>query len=113
MADPKYPVPEEPAYKIRDIRQIQDEDFVSATDVVNPVVEGILESVEYLHRHTPALGEDGKVPTNQLPALGGHIAQATAPSNTNLLWVDTSNDNLLKFYDSKSETWQPVKTVWG
>lgn len=113
MADPKYQVPEDPAYKIRDIRQIQDEDFVSATDVVNPVVEGILESVEYLRQNTPALDDDGKVPEDKLPALGGHTVQATAPDNKNLLWVDTSDGNVLKFYDSESGIWQPVGAAWS
>lgn len=113
MADPKYPVPKDPAYKVRDIRQIQDEDFVSATDVVNPVVEAILESVEYLHQNTPALDGDGKVPEDRLPALGGHIAQAKEPENQNLLWIDTGSGNILKFYDPASETWQPVAAIWS
>lgn len=113
MAGPTYPVPEDPAYRIRGIRQIQDEDFVSATEVVNPVVEGILESVEYLRLHTPALGEDGKVPETALPALGGHAVQAEAPKNTNLLWVDTSDGNILKFYEPGSATWQPVGAAWS
>ena len=59
------------------------------------------------------LDENGKVPESQLPALGGHTAQAEAPGNTNLLWVDTSNGNILKFYDSESQTWKPVGAVWS
>ncbi len=53
------------------------------------------------------------VKVSQLPALGGHTAQAEAPGNTNLLWVDTSNGNILKFYDSESQTWKPVGAVWS
>lgn len=55
MADPKYPIPENPAYRVRDIRAIQDEDYVSATEVVNPVVEAVLESMEYLNQHKAAV----------------------------------------------------------
>lgn len=144
MPDPTYTIPEEPTYRVHDIRAIQDEDFVSATQVVNPVVEAVLESVEYLNLHRAELNEDGKVPpeqlpemdyvpknqkgrpegvasldasgkvpTAQLPTLGGHTAQAEAPGNINLLWVDTSDGNILKFYDSESQTWKPVGAVWS
>ncbi len=113
MPDPKYRIPDSPTYRVHDIRAIQDEDYVSATEVVNPVVEAVLESVEYLSLHRAGLDENGKVPTAQLPALGGHIAQATAPDNTNLLWVDTSDGNILKFYHAATETWEPVGAVWS
>jgi len=55
MADPKSPIPENPAYRVHDIRAIQDEDYVSATEVVNPVVEAVLESMEYLNQHKAAV----------------------------------------------------------
>ena len=58
-------------------------------------------------------GVAGKVPPEQLPALGGHIAQAEAPDNTNLLWIDTANSNIIKFYDPGSETWKPVGAIWS
>ena len=106
MPDPRYQIPEKPAYRA------QDEDYVSASKVVNPVVEAVLESVEYLNQHKALLDENGKVPESQLPALGGHTAQAEAPGNTNLLWVDTSNGNILKFYNAATEAWEPVGAVW-
>lgn len=59
------------------------------------------------------LDASGKVPTTQLPTLGGHTAQKTAPANTKLLWIDTSDGNILKFYDSESQTWKPVGAVWS
>ena len=43
---------------------------------------------------------------------GGYAAQTSAPDNTNLLWIDTANDNIIKFYDPESETWKPVGAVW-
>lgn len=55
MADPKYPVPASPAYRVHAIRAIQDEDYVSAAEVVNPLVEAVLESVEYVHRQAEGL----------------------------------------------------------
>lgn len=58
------------------------------------------------------LDASGKVPTTQLPTLGGHTAQKTAPANTKLLWIDTSDGNILKFYNAATEAWEPVGAVW-
>lgn len=41
------------------------------------------------------------------------IASDTAPSQTNVLWVDTAHTNLLKYYDSTSGTWIPTSAAWG
>ncbi|ANU54746.1 hypothetical protein I5Q82_06375 [Acutalibacter muris] len=113
MADEKYTIPENPQYKIADIRKLKDTDPASATETFNPVFEPILESVDYLNKHKAALDTAGKVPESQLPALGGHIAQAEAPGNTNLLWIDTANGNIIKFYDSVAKSWKPAAAVWS
>ena len=72
MPDPTYPIPEVPAYKAAHIRAIQDEDFVSATQVVNPVVEAVLESIEYVHRQAENLAARVAV---TLPAAGWEADQ--------------------------------------
>lgn len=201
MADEKYIIPSDPAYRLHDIRKVQNGDPANAEKVLTPVIEGILESVEHLNQHkagksqgsgppgtsTPgetgsryfdtdgeveyicvgvesggyiwrlagatdasdltygdvpldealagledhvndkknphkvtaadigaaSLGADGKVPASQLPALGGHTAQSSAPNNTNLLWIDTGNGNIIKFYDAASKAWKPVAAVWS
>lgn len=41
----------------------------------------------------------------------GFIAQSTAPANTNVLWIDTGNSNLLKYYDGSK--WTPISAAWG
>lgn len=48
---------------------------------------------------------------NAISNAGGHIVSATAPSNTNLLWIDTANGGVLKYHDGSS--WVGVKGVWG
>ena len=37
---------------------------------------------------------------------GGHYVGISSPSNTNLLWVDTGNNGILKYYDG--ETWVEI-----
>lgn len=69
MADEKYTIPDNPQYKISDIRKLQDTDPASATQTFNPVIEPILESVEYLNQNKAGLDENGKVPENQLPEM--------------------------------------------
>lgn len=62
------------------------------------------------------LGDDGKVPSSQLPAAeagGGFTASDTAPDDTDLLWIDTANGNLIKFHNGTD--WEPTSAiaVWG
>lgn len=37
----------------------------------------------------------------------------SAPSNTSLLWIDTSNGGIIKYYDSTTSSWKPTMAVWG
>ena len=37
---------------------------------------------------------------------GGHYIGTSSPSNTNLLWIDTSNSGILKYYDGT--TWVEI-----
>lgn len=57
------------------------------------------------------LGTDGKVPASQLPSLGGHVVSASQPTNTNLLWVDTSNGGVLKYYNGSA--WVGIAAVYA
>ena len=69
MADKNYTIPENPAYRVKELRQLQDTDPASATQTFNPLISGILESVEHLNQHKAELSEDGKVPPDQLPEM--------------------------------------------
>lgn len=57
------------------------------------------------------LGADGKVPDGYLNAQGGLVAQAAAPENVKLGWIDTGHGNILKFYNGTA--WTAVNAVWG
>jgi hypothetical protein len=43
--------------------------------------------------------------------VGGSYVGTTAPSNTEILWVDTANGGILKYHNGTS--WTTVKSVWG
>ena len=58
-----------------------------------------------------SLGADGKVPKSQLPTTGGYVRQGTAPADTSLLWVDSANGNVMKYYNGTA--WAPVPATWG
>lgn len=58
-----------------------------------------------------SLDGSGKVPETMLPVQGGLVAQATAPSNTKLGWIDTGSGNILKYYNGSA--WAPIGSVWG
>lgn len=40
-----------------------------------------------------------------------YIVSSSAPSNTNIFWIDSANSNTLKFYNGSS--WVAVGAVWG
>lgn len=73
MADEKYQLPQEPAYRIHDIRRLQNTDAGHADKVLNPVIEPILESVEYLNRHKTGQAQGHGPPGPATPGgAGGH-----------------------------------------
>lgn len=39
------------------------------------------------------------------------IRSSYAPSNTNVFWIDSGNNNLLKYYDGTK--WTPISAAWG
>ena len=41
------------------------------------------------------------------------VASNTAPDNTKVLWVDTANSNLLKYYNETTGAWTPISAAWG
>ena len=42
---------------------------------------------------------------------GGFVDQATAPEDTSLLWIDTSNNNIIKFHNGTA--WTPTGAVFS
>lgn len=50
-------------------------------------------------------------PDSSASGGGGFIAANTAPENTAVLWIDTANGNIMKFYNGNA--WVSVGSVWG
>lgn len=69
MADEKYPIQKDPAYRAADIRRIQNEDPINAEESLNPVIEAVLECLQFLYLNRASLDGAGKVPSSQLPAM--------------------------------------------
>jgi len=57
------------------------------------------------------VGADGKISKSIMPTTGGYVRQSSAPTDTSLLWVDSSDGNIMKFYNGSS--WTPVPATWG
>lgn len=52
----KYVIPENPRYRVEDMRKLQDRDPVSASVIVNPtLIEPILESIAHVHQQANSL----------------------------------------------------------
>lgn len=41
------------------------------------------------------------------------VADSVEPTNKTILWIDTSNNNLMKYYDVKTQEWIPISAAWG
>ena len=81
-----------------------------------PNIDELRDRVDSIEGQKGAVGgiatldSNGKVPESQLPAMGGHYAGTSAPSNTNLLWINTSN-NTINYYTGSG--WKAIGSVFG
>jgi hypothetical protein len=118
---------------------IVNDDDVNADQVVNPLITKILNNQKANHQLAQAakdgadsvgqtagqaipssqkgtingvatLDADGKIPKAQLPATGGYVRQAASPSDTTLLWMDSANGDIVKYYNGTA--WVPVPATW-
>lgn len=53
----------------------------------------------------------GNGTTSSVTLPGGVMIQTSAPTVTNVLWIDTGNGGIAKYYNGSA--WTPVKAVWG
>lgn len=53
------------------------------------------------------------ITANQLPSVQGYIVSSTPPDSQYVLWVDSSDDGVLKYFNSETNLWEAVNTVWG
>lgn len=44
---------------------------------------------------------------------GGVVAQDTAPTNKRMLWIDTANGGIAKYYDKEKQEWVIVTATWS
>lgn len=42
---------------------------------------------------------------------GGSYKGTSAPSDTNILWIDTGNGGIVKYYNGSA--WTPIASTWG
>lgn len=50
---------------------------------------------------------------NEVKESGGIYIGNQAPTNTNLLWIDTGNGSVMKYYNIAAKAWTTVPAVWG
>ena len=81
---------------------------------VMQVAKGDEDDIPVLQSGEIALCEDtGNVfigsPDGNLPLRGHYLAQGTAPSRTDIFWIDTAHNNVIKFYNGS--TWVATATA--
>ena len=86
--------------------------------IANATTLGGVKPVAKTSAMTQQVGVDsnGLLYTAPSSSSGGGMASAyvvasSAPSNTGILWIDSANSNVLKFYNGSA--WVAVGAVWG
>lgn len=62
------------------------------------------------HNTSASAHNDIRSAISALPT-SGYVASAAAPSNTKILWVDTGNGGITKYYNGSA--WVATKAAWG
>ena len=71
-------------------------------------------TAETLAEGVTAHGANGELIVGTMVAgSAGYVVQATAPEDTDVLWVDSANGYILKFYDETSTSWKAIGSAWG
>lgn len=89
--------------------------------IANATTLGGVKPVSKTSEMTQAVGVDSEGRLYTKPGTGGsgsggglssaYSVGATAPSDTGILWIDSGNSNILKFYNGSA--WVAVGAVWG
>lgn len=86
--------------------------------IANATTLGGVKPVAKTSAMTQQVGVDrnGLLYTAPSSSSGGgmtsaYVVASSAPSNTGILWIDSANSNVLKFYNGS--TWVAVGAVWG
>lgn len=90
--------------------------------IANATTLGGVKPVSKTSEMTQAVGIDSEGRLYTKPGTGGsssgggglssaYSVGTTAPSDTGILWIDSGNSNILKFYNGSA--WVAVGAVWG
>lgn len=89
--------------------------------IANATTLGGVKPISKTSEMTQAVGVDSEGRLYTKPGTGGsgsggglssaYSVGATAPSDTGILWIDSGNSNILKFYNGSA--WVAVGAVWG
>lgn len=90
--------------------------------IANATTLGGVKPVSKTSEMTQAVGIDSEGRLYTKPGTGGsgsgggglssaYSVGATPPSDTGILWIDSGNSNILKFYNGSA--WVAVGAVWG
>lgn len=81
---------------------------------VNSLAQQTITSISFPSSGTCRIVQNGV--TTDLPfttsAKATHIGP-TAPSNTDLVWIDSANGYIMKCYDATNQAWITPRAVWG
>lgn len=79
--------------------------------VVNALPESTPTAVLYTAQ---TLTDEQKAQARANIGVQGSIhVSASAPTDTSMLWVDTGNNGMLKYYNTATSSWKVCSAVWS
>lgn len=73
--------------------------------------ENEIVSMTNVNNRLEQANEEFESINQQISSLGGFVAGTEAPANTRMLWIDTANNNLMKYYNGTQ--WVSISAAWG
>ena len=73
--------------------------------------ENEIVSMTNVNNRLEQANEEFESINQQISSLGGFVAGTEAPTNIRMLWIDTANNNLMKYYNGTQ--WVSISAAWG
>lgn len=102
------PISSSAVYKIN--TQLQEE-IKKSSDALNDIISKKIPDDLKIENNNIYLSVKGEKIGNGQKLPAGIVIQTTSPSDTSVLWIDTSIGGVIKYYNGN--TWVTTKAVWG
>lgn len=85
---------------------------MTATNIKEAIVELKQYMIWYNNAFSNMKDKINSIEEQLSDGVGGYLVTDTAPSNTKMLWIDSSNGGAMKYYNSENGEWTYVPSIY-